>query len=82
MFKPTLHVVVAVLALLSACARVGVTSAPTASLIASPTSIVAGGSAILTWTSTGATACTATGGWTGELAANGTASTQALAATT
>jgi hypothetical protein len=36
----------------------------------------------LTWVSTNATACTASGGWTGSLATSGTKSTGALSAST
>jgi uncharacterized protein (TIGR03118 family) len=47
-------------------------SPPTAvSLSVTPTSIVLGQSATLTWTSTGST-CTASGAWSGDQAANGT----------
>jgi hypothetical protein len=55
---------------------------PTASLSASPTSIASGGASTLTWSSTNATSCTATGGWSGTKATSGTQSTGALAATT
>ena len=42
------------------------TPIPTISFVASPTSIVSGNSATLTWTSTDATSCTASGAWTGS----------------
>ena len=51
---------------------------PTASLTASKAAINTGQEATLTWSSTNATSCTATGGWSGELAASGTQSTGAL----
>jgi hypothetical protein len=51
---------------------------PTASLDASSTAIDAGGSATLTWSSANATSCTASGGWSGTLAAAGSRSTGAL----
>lgn len=47
--------------------------APTVTLAVSPASIVAGGSATLTWSSTNATGCTASGAWSGAEAASGTA---------
>lgn len=51
---------------------------PTASLSASPTSVVSGGSSTLTWSSTNATSCTASGGWSGSLATSGTFATGPL----
>jgi thermitase len=47
------------------------TPAPTVSLSASPSSIIAGQSSTLTWSSTNATSCTATGGWSGTRATSG-----------
>lgn len=52
-----------------ACA--GAVVAPTLSFTASPTSVVSGGSSTLTWNSTNATSCTASGGWSGTLATSG-----------
>ena len=54
------------------------TPAPTVSLNASPSSISSGSSATLTWSSTNATACTASGAWSGTVATSGTKSTGAL----
>src|SRR5260221_13777352 len=51
---------------------------PTASITASSTTVASGGAATLTWSSTNATSCSASGGWTGALAASGTLSTGAL----
>lgn len=51
---------------------------PTASLDASSTTIDAGGSTTLKWSSTNATLCTASGSWSGALAASGSRSTGAL----
>ena len=51
---------------------------PTASLDASSTTIDAGGSTTLTWSSTHATSCAASGSWSGTLAASGSRSTGAL----
>lgn len=45
---------------------------PTVTLTASPTSVLSGGMATLTWSSTNATTCTASGGWQGSLAISGT----------
>lgn len=45
---------------------------PTVTLSAQPTSVVQGGTATLTWSTTNATACTASNGWTGTRATAGT----------
>ena len=55
-------------------------SAPTVAISADPSIIASGGSTTLTWTSTGATACTASGAWSGTEAVSGTRSTGALSA--
>ncbi len=47
------------------------TSAPTVSLSASAASVTVGGSTTLTWSSTSATSCTASGGWSGARAVSG-----------
>ncbi len=44
---------------------------PTLTLTSSAASVVSGGSATLTWAATNATSCTASGSWTGALAASG-----------
>jgi len=49
-------------------------AAPTVSLSANPTSVAMNGNSTLTWSSTNATACTASGGWTGSKATSGTQS--------
>jgi hypothetical protein len=46
--------------------------APTISLTATPASVPSQTSATLTWSTTGATSCTATGGWSGTKALSGT----------
>jgi hypothetical protein len=56
--------------------------APTVSLAPSPSTITAGSATTLTWSSTNATSCSATGGWSGTQATSGTASTGVLSATT
>ncbi len=65
-----------------ASTTVTVVPPPTVSVIAQPASIVSGQSSTLTWTTTNATSCSASGGWTGAKATSGTASTAAIAATT
>src|ERR1700721_4459619 len=44
----------------------------TVSVVVKPTTISLGQSAVLTWTSNTGTSCTASGGWSGTLAASGT----------
>ena len=60
---------------LQACGGSGSTAAPapmpTVTLSVSPTSIIAGQSATLTWSSTQAASCTASGAWSGSQAAMG-----------
>lgn len=52
--------------------RVSVTAAPpTVSLSASPASVSPGGSSTLSWSSTNATSCTASGAWSGSRAVTG-----------
>ena len=51
---------------------------PTAALTANPTIVAAGGTSTLSWSSTNATTCTASGGWIGALASNGTQVTAAI----
>lgn len=46
--------------------------APTVTISVSPTSVDVGGSAKLTWSSTNATSCTASGAWSGSQATSGT----------
>ena len=48
------------------------TPAPTVTISANPTSVSSGGSSTLTWSSTNATSCTASGGWSGSKATSGT----------
>jgi subtilase family serine protease len=52
----------------------GATPAPAVSITVSPTSIAAGSAATLTWSSTNATACTASGAWSGTESTSGTQS--------
>lgn len=48
--------------------------APTTTFSAAPTTLTIGSASRLTWTSTNATGCTASGAWTGALAPSGSAS--------
>ena len=57
----------------SQSAEVVVTNpAPTVTLAAMPTTVTSGAISNLTWSSTNATACTASGGWSGAVALSGT----------
>jgi uncharacterized cupredoxin-like copper-binding protein len=57
-------------------------AAPTVTLTATPSSIAAGAGASLVWSSTNATTCTASDGWSGTEAASGSHSVGPLTATT
>ena len=59
-----------------------VSPAPTVTLSATPTSITSGSASTLTWSSTNATSCTASGGWTGAKAISGTQSVSPTVTTT
>ena len=50
------------------------TPVPTVTISANPTSVSSGGSSTLTWSSTNATSCTASGGWSGSKATSGSQS--------
>ena len=65
----------------TASAPVSVAAAPTLTLQANPATVSAGQSATLTWTTTGAASCVASGDWAGNLATSGSRSTGALNAT-
>lgn len=67
----------------SASATVTVTAAaqpPTLTLTAAPTTVASGATSTLTWSTNNATACSASGAWTGAKAVNGTEATAALTA--
>ncbi len=72
----------------TATATVTVTQPPpppaslTLTFTALPVSVVSGGSAMLNWSTTNATSCTASVGWNGTKAASGSVSTGALGTTT
>jgi hypothetical protein len=70
--------------LLAACSGGGSSGppAPTVTLTAAPTTVQSGAKSTLTWTSTNATSCTASQGWTGSVATSGSESTAALTAST
>jgi hypothetical protein len=53
---------------------------PTVSLGASPSSVSSGSSSMLSWSSTNATSCTASGGWSGSMAMSGSQTTGAVTA--
>lgn len=55
---------------------------PTATISANPTTISTGSSSTLTWSSTNATDCTASGGWSGSKATSGTQSVSPTVTTT
>jgi hypothetical protein len=55
---------------------------PTVTLDADPGTVAPNGTAMLTWSTTDATSCTASGGWTGSKATSGSESTAALSNTT
>lgn len=57
-------------------------ASPTVTLRASPWSVLSGHSSTLTWSSTNATSCAASGDWSGTLATSGSRSTGALTAAT
>jgi hypothetical protein len=52
----------------------GTSAAPTVTLAATPTTLTLGQSSMLTWSSGNATACTASGGWSGSESLSGTQS--------
>ncbi len=57
-------------------------TAPTVTLTASPTSGVESATPTLTWSSTGATSCVASGGWSGTKATSGTQTLPAITTST
>lgn len=63
-------------------ATVSVQAPPSVTLSANPTAVNAGARSTLTWSSTGATGCTASGGWSGTKATSGSEQTPALSAAT
>jgi hypothetical protein len=67
----------------SATVTISTTPAPpTVTLTANPTTITSGQSSLLTWSTTNATTCTASGGWTGTKATSGSQSVSPTSTTT
>ena len=66
----------------AAAVQAAAPTGPTVTLSASPTTVAVGGASTLTWSSTNATSCTASGGWLGTRPTSGSESTGALAAST
>ena len=56
-------------------------SQPTVSLSAAPSTVLAGGSTLLTWSSSNATACTATAAWSGAKPTSGSQTVTSIGAT-
>lgn len=65
----------------SVTVTVSTTPVPTVSLGANPAAVDAGGRTTLTWSSTNATGCSATGAWAGNKPGSGSEQSAALAAT-
>ncbi len=61
-----------------ACVADPVAAAPTVSLAANPTTVDSGGTSTLTWSTTHATSCTASGAWSGSRATAGNETTGAI----
>jgi hypothetical protein len=59
-----------------------VSSNPVVSLSAGPSAVPKGSSAMLTWSSSNASSCAASGGWSGSVATSGSKSTGALSTST
>lgn len=57
-----------------------VTPAPTVSISASPQTVASGAQSTISWTSTNATSCSASGAWSGSVATSGTYATPSLTA--
>jgi hypothetical protein len=66
----------------SVTVTVSAAPAPTVTLSAGPTTIASGDNSTLTWSSTNATSCTASGGWTGTQATSGKLSVSPTSTTT
>ena len=64
-------------------ATISVTApAPTVSLFATPSTVKSGAASMLTWSSTNATTCTASGGWSGSKSISGSQSSGSLTVNT
>ena len=62
--------------------NIGSATAPVVNLSANPATVAQGGNSVLTWSSTNATSCTASGGWSGSKATSGNQTISAIQATT
>lgn len=71
---------IALFMIVAIAGRAEAQAAPTVTLSASPTSGISPLDVTLTWSSTGATSCTASGGWTGTKATSGTQTVTGLRA--
>ena len=63
-----------------AASTAGAASSVTVSIAANPTSVTSGAPSMLTWSSNNATACSASGAWSGAMATTGSQSTGAITA--
>ncbi len=61
-----------------ACVADPVADAPVVTLVANPTTVDSGGTTTLTWSSTNATSCTASGAWSGSRATSGSEASAAI----
>ncbi len=68
------------LAALAACGGGGSKPVPTVTLTANPTTVNSGATTQLTWSSTNATTCTASGAWSGTKETNGTEASPTITA--
>ena len=77
-------VIAGIAALLAACSGGGggSTPAPTVTLQAEPTEVASGGTTTLTWSSTNADSCQASGGWSGAMLVSGSETSGPLTAST
>jgi hypothetical protein len=66
----------------SVTVSVSAATAPTVNLSASPSTVANGGSSTISWTSTNAVSCIASGGWSGSQGASGSFPTGTLTTTT
>ncbi len=66
------------LASIGLCNPAPVVPTPTVTLNASPTTVISGATSVLTWSSTNATSCTASGSWSGSELTAGSYTTPAL----
>ena len=70
--------VLGVLALVALIVVLTLDRGPKVTLSASPTTVAMGGSSVITWATSDADKCTASGGWTGDLAGEGSKTIEGL----